>query len=138
MSSFEWLIITSSLFEVILISVVVVIFIKLRKSESLILQLQNKQKEFLARLDFNAKLEQELIANFEERQKILSRLDNQLELKSKTLKGLLEQANAYAKSPIFLKQTILAGYRRGQSVQALSRATGLSEEEVEVIIDQER
>ncbi|MDD2219139.1 MAG: hypothetical protein PHO79_09325 [Desulfoplanes sp.] len=65
------------------------------------------------RLDFNAKREQELMANVDERHKILSRLDTQLELKSKTLRGLLEQAKAYAKSAVatsvgdLIRRTIL-------------------------------
>jgi SRSO17 transposase len=137
MSSFQWLIILSGLFELILISIIIVIFLKLRKSQSLILQLQNKQEDFLARLDFNAKLEQELVSSFEERQKQLSRLDARLEQRANTLQGLLEQADAFAHSPAFLKQTILTGYRRGQSVEALARSTGLSMDEIEVIIDQE-
>ncbi|WP_462325335.1 hypothetical protein [Desulfoplanes sp.] len=138
MSSFQWLIAFSGVLEIVLISVVAVMFIKLRKSESLILQLQTKQEEFLSRLDFNAKLEQELVANFEERQKILSSLDARLERRANTLQGLLEQADAFAQSPVFLKQTILKGYRHGQSIEALARSTGLSIEEVEVIIDQEQ
>ncbi|MGX9365319.1 hypothetical protein ACTVJH_04680 [Desulfoplanes sp. PS50] len=137
MSSFQWLIILSGIFEIILISITVFIFFKLRRSQSLILKLQNKQEEFLSRIDFNAKLEQELVSNFEERQNHLSRLDARLERRANTLQGLLEQADAFANSPVFLKQTILAGYRRGQSIEALARSTGLSIDEVEVIVDQE-
>ena len=137
MSSFQWLIILSGIFEIILISITVFIFFKLRKSQSLILKLQNKQEEFLSRIDFNAKLEQELVSNFEERQNHLSRLDARLERRANTLQGLLEQADAFANSPVFLKQTILTGYRRGQSIEALARSTGLSIDEVEVIVDQE-
>ncbi len=137
MSSFQWLILIAGVFEILLISILVILFIKLRTSQALLLKLQNKQEAFLSRLDFNAKLEQELLSNFEKRQQELTRLDARLERRAHTLQGLLEQADAFAHSPVFLKQTILNGYRRGQSIEALARSTGLSIDEIEVVIDQE-
>ncbi len=137
MSSFQWLIILSGIFEIVLIAIIITIFIKLRTSQALLLELQDKQKGLLSRLDFNAKLEKELVSNFEERQKQLAQLDARLEQRAKTLQELLKQADAFTNSPVFLKQTVLNGYRRGQTVHDLARTTGLSIDEIEVIIDQE-
>ena len=53
-----------------------------------------------------------------------------------TLNKLLKQADEYARSPQFLRQVIITGSRQGKSVKELSRATGLSIDEVELIIDQ--
>ena len=52
------------------------------------------------------------------------------------MRRLLEQAETFTKSPQFLRQTILSGFKRGHSIQALAQSTGLSEDEVELILDQ--
>jgi hypothetical protein len=54
------------------------------------------------------------------------------------MRRLLEQAETFTKSPQFLRQTILSGSKRGLSVQALAQSTGLSTDEVELILDQSK
>lgn len=131
-----WALVLFSLIELFLLVLVVVFFVRLRKSEALLNQLQAKQAEFLHKLQFNAQLEQELISSFESRQSELLDLDQQLEERSERLKKLIKQAEKFCNSPQFLREIILAGHKEGKSVAALSKATGLSTEEVELIIDQ--
>ncbi|NCD25514.1 MAG: hypothetical protein EOL86_07980 [Deltaproteobacteria bacterium] len=131
-----WILAISTLLELGLLSLAVLFFIKLRKSESLLQTLQDRQHEFLQRLDFNARLENELVNTFAKRQEELAALEEKLQHRALEMRRLLEQADTFTKSPQFLRQTILSGYRRGQSARALAQATGLSVDEVELIIDQ--
>lgn len=131
-----WILAISTLLELGLLSLAVLFFIKLRKSESLLQTLQDRQHEFLQRLDFNARLENELVNTFAKRQDELAALEEKLQHRALEMRRLLEQADTFTKSPQFLRQTILSGYRRGQSARALAQATGLSVDEVELIIDQ--
>ena len=122
--------------ELVLLFVVIAFYLRLRKSEALIARLQTKQEEFLNKLRANAQLEQELVDSFESRQSELARLDTLLSDRVIALNKLLKQADEFAKSPQFLRQVIITGHRQGKSVKELSRATGLSADEVELIIDQ--
>lgn len=122
--------------ELVLLFVVIAFYLRLRKSEALIARLQTKQEEFLNKLRANAQLEQELVDSFESRQNELARLDTLLSDRVIVLNKLLKQADEFAKSPQFLRQVIITGHRQGKSVKELSRATGLSADEVELIIDQ--
>lgn len=122
--------------ELVLLFVVIAFYLRLRKSEALIARLQTKQEEFLNKLRANAQLEQELVDSFESRQNELARLDTLLSDRVIALNKLLKQADEFAKSPQFLRQVIITGHRQGKSVKELSRATGLSADEVELIIDQ--
>lgn len=131
-----WILAISTLLEVVLLSLAVLFFIKLKKSENLLQTLQDRQHEFLQRLDFNARLENELVNTFAQRQAELAALEEKLRHRAVEMRRLLEQAENFTKSPQFLRQTILSGFRRGQSVEALAQATGLSVDEVELIIDQ--
>ncbi len=131
-----WILAISTLLEVVLLSLAVVFFIKLRKSENLLQTLQDRQHEFLQRLDFNARLETELVNTFAQRQAELAALEEKLQSRAVEMRRLLEQAENFTKSPQFLRQTILSGFRRGQSVAALAQATGLSIDEIELILDQ--
>lgn len=131
-----WILAISTLLEVVLLSLAVVFFIKLKKSENLLQTLQDRQHEFLQRLDFNARLENELVSTFAQRQAELAALEEKLQHRAVEMRRLLEQAENFTKSPQFLRQTILSGFRRGQSVAALAQATGLSVDEIELIIDQ--
>lgn len=131
-----FLIIILSATELILLTIVILFFIRLKKSESLLMELQNKQQEFINKLHFNAQLENELVNTFEKRQQELSRLDQQLEEKSAKLGKIIKQAQEFSKSPQFLRQIILTGYRSGKSAAQLAKATDLSLDEVELIIDQ--
>ncbi|MDO9630675.1 MAG: hypothetical protein Q7I92_02105, partial [Humidesulfovibrio sp.] len=66
----------------------------------------------------------------------LSRLDGQLTERVVILNKLLKQADEYARSPQFLRQVIISGNRQGKSPKELAKTTGLSVDEVELIIDQ--
>ena len=122
--------------ELVLLFVVIAFYLRLRKSEALIARMQAKQEEFLNKLRANAQLEQELVDSFERRQSELARLDTQLSDRVIALNKLLKQADEFAKSPQFLRQVIITGHRQGKGIKELSRATGLSSDEVELIIDQ--
>jgi uncharacterized protein HemX len=122
--------------ELALLFVVIVFYLRLRKSESLIARMQTRQEEFLNKLRANAQLEQELVDSFERRQDELSRLDGQLTERVVVLNKLLKQADEYARSPQFLRQVIISGNRQGKSPKELAKTTGLSVDEVELIIDQ--
>lgn len=122
--------------ELMLLCVVVAFFMRLKKSEAIISTLQARQEEFLNKLHFNAQLEQELVQSFRQRQDRLAELDGQLETQTKKLEKLLAQAREYGKSPSFLRQIILAGHKDGATPRDLARSTGLSLEEVQLIIDQ--
>ncbi len=122
--------------ELVLLFVVIAFYLRLRKSEALIARMQTKQEEFLNKLRANAQLEQELVDSFERRQSELAKLDTQLSDRVIALNKLLKQADEFAKSPQFLRQVIITGHRQGKGIKELSRATGLSADEVELIIDQ--
>jgi len=131
-----WILAASTLVEALLLVLAIFFFRKLKKSEALVRSLQDRQAEFLQRLDFNARLEKEIIGTFSQRQEELAALEEKLNHRAVEMRRLLEQAENFTKSPQFLRQTILSGFRRGQSAQALAQATGLSVDEVELILDQ--
>ncbi len=134
----DWLLLFFSLIELGLLSVVIFFFLRLKKSEILLGQLQSRQAEFLNKLTFNAQLEQEMVGTFEKRQSELSRLDQQLEDRAKALGRLLRQADELCRSPQFLRQIILTGHSQGKTPEVLAQATGLSVDEVELIVGQEK
>ncbi|MBU1230728.1 MAG: hypothetical protein KKA55_04500 [Proteobacteria bacterium] len=122
--------------ELALLFVVIAFYLRLRKSEALIARMQTKQEQFLNKLRVNAQLEQELVDSFERRQDELARLDSQLTERVVVLNKLLKQADEYARSPQFLRQVIISGNRQGKNPKELAKTTGLSVDEVELIIDQ--
>lgn len=126
----------STVVEIVLTVLAIIFFVKLKKSETLVRSLQDRQKEFLQKLDFNTRLEKEIVATFAKRQEELSGLEEKLHQRAVEMHRLLEQAENFTKSPQFLRQTILSGFRRGQSIHDLAKSTGLSVEEVELILDQ--
>ncbi len=132
----DWLLLVLSITEVLLLLMVAVFFLRLRQSEAVLSKLRSKQEELLNKLRFNAQLEQEIVASFEQRQSELSKLDQQLESRAADMKRLLKQAEEVCKSPQFLREIVVTGCKRGKSSQELARATGLSVEEVELIIEQ--
>lgn len=133
----SYLILTvSTAVEILLMVLAIIFYLKLKKSELLVRSLQSKQQEFLQKLDFNARLEKEIVESFAQRQEELALLEDKLNQRTTEMRRLLEQAENFTKSPQFLRQTILSGFRRGQSAQALAQATGLSVDEVELILDQ--
>ncbi|NDV22001.1 hypothetical protein [Desulfovibrio sp. JC022] len=131
-----FLLIFFSVTEIALLIAVIFFFLRLRKSEELVTQLQSKQEEFIKKLQFNTQLENELMNTFAERQEELAQLDMMLDRKSKKLKKILAQAEEFSRSPQFLRQIILTGHKEGKPVSRLAKATGLSIEEVELILDQ--
>lgn len=131
-----FLLIFFSATEIALLIAVIFFFLRLRKSEELVTKLQVKQEEFVKKLQFNTQLENEMMNTFAERQEELAQLDMLLDRKSKKLKKILSQAEEFSRSPQFLRQIILTGHREGKPVSRLAKATGLSIEEVELIIDQ--
>ena len=131
-----WILAASTAVELLLMVLAIIFYLKLKQSELLVRSLQDKQQEFLQKLDFNARLEKEIVETFAKRQEELALLEDKLHQRSTEMRRLLEQAENFTKSPQFLRQTILSGFRRGQSAQALAQATGLSVDEVELILDQ--
>jgi uncharacterized protein HemX len=131
------IILFATLLEILLLGVVVWFFLRLKRSEHLLVQLRDKQEEFVGKLSVNARLEQEMLASFEERQSHLLKLADELEQRERQLQALLRQADELSRSPRFLRQLVLSGYRQGTTIQALARSTGLSPDEVELIIGQE-
>jgi uncharacterized protein HemX len=138
MNGYSTLVIFLTVCELALLLLVVLFFSRLRRSEELLAKLQKNQDSLLKKLDFNAKLEQELVGSFERRQVELAELDQKLEERRKDLEKLIKKAKEYSRSPDFLRQIIINGTRRGQSPQALAKATGLSLDEVELILAQNK
>jgi len=132
----EWLLIILTGSELALLMLVLLFFSRLRKSEELLTALQQNQAGLVAKLDQSARLERELMESFEDRQNELLALDSKLHTRSEELSKLLKVAEEYTRSPEFLRQVILTGQKKGLSAKALSKATGLSQDEVELILDQ--
>ncbi len=132
----QWFLLLISFIEIILLLVIVVLFVKLRRSENLIQQLKQNHNDLMEKLEFNAQLEKELVSSFNERQEALRELDQQLRQRENDLKKLLQEADNFTKSPQFARKIILDGHARGASKQSLAKKTGMSVEEVEWIIEQ--
>lgn len=131
-----WIILLVSAVELALLGVLLAFFLRLRRSEALLNRLQANQNQLLDRLRQNAELEQELVATFAQRQEQLRHLDQRLEERAEALRRLLEQAEGISRSPQFLREVILNGHRKGHSLEQIARATGLSVDEVELILAQ--
>jgi len=138
MNGYSLLVIFLTVCELVLLLLVVLFFSRLRRSEDLLAKLQKNQDSLLKKIDFNAKLEQELVGSFQRRQVELAELDQTLEERRKDLERLVKKAEEFSRSPDFLRQIILNGSRRGQSSLALAKATGLSLDEVELILAQNK
>ena len=124
--------------EILLLALVFIFFFRLRRSENILTHLQDNQEKFIERLNFNAQLENELVSTFEKRQKELKDLEHKLDLRIKELNKLIRQAEKFTKSPQFMKQVIVTGYQSGRSVEELAKATGMSVDEVELIVEGHR
>ncbi|MDR2489223.1 MAG: hypothetical protein LBD42_07015 [Desulfovibrio sp.] len=125
-----------SLAEFVLFFFLLRFFSRLRKSETLLVQLSQGQDTLMDKLKTNAELERELMQTFVVRQTELHNLNERLEARTKTLQELLEQAEAISRSPQFLRELILTGKRKGRTSSQLAKATGLSLDEVELILAQ--
>ncbi|NDY57104.1 hypothetical protein G3N56_10160 [Desulfovibrio sulfodismutans] len=136
MSAEPYLILFLTLSELALIVLVVVFFSRLRRSEGLLHRMQNNQEQLLEKLRVNAQLEQELVSSFKRRHAELLALDEKLEERRAELERLLKQAREMSRSPQFLRQVIQNGHKKGQSIDALARSTGLAPDEVRLILEQ--
>jgi Fic family protein len=133
-----WMIVLFTLAEMALLGAVLFFFVRLKRSENLLTQLQANQEKLLLHLNKNAVLEQELIATFAQRQTELRTLDQRLEDRAETLRRLLEQAEGILRSPQFLRELILNGRKKGLTAQNIALSAGLSVDEVELILAQEQ
>lgn len=131
------LIIAFSLLEVCILGGVLFFYLRLRRSEALLNALQDNQQNLLERIEFNARMEREIVASFAQRQAELRNLDEKLEERAQDLRRLLEQAEGITRSPQFLRELILNGKRKGLSARQIARNAGLSVDEVDLILTQE-
>jgi len=138
LSTQEWLLIVLTGSELVLLILIVGFFSRLRRSEDMLQALQSNQADLMNRLQKSAQLEQELVESFEQRQRELVRLEDKLAMRERELSKLLHQAEDMSRSPELLRQAVLAGVKKGQSARELAKATGLSQDEVELIIAQNR
>ena len=130
-----WIIAIVTVAESVLVALVFLFFLRLRRSEAMLTELQANQEAMLDRLRRNANLEQALVDTFAQRQEQLVLVNEQLEGRIEALKRLLDQAEGICRSPQFLRELILNGRRKGQTAQ-IARATGLTVDEVEIILVQ--
>ncbi|WP_027184747.1 hypothetical protein [Desulfovibrio inopinatus] len=138
MSIDAWFISLLTLSEFVILVFLILFFVRLRKSEDLLNKLQTDQSSLLKKIDLNSRIEEELVASFRQRQAELAELDQRLEERRDRLLEILKQAEEFCRSPQFLRQIIVSGHRRGQSIPTLAKATGLSRDEVELILEQAR
>ena len=130
-----WIILLVTLAESVLVLLVLVFFLRLKRSEALISRLQANQEKVLERIYRNAEIEQDLVASFAQRQEHLVALNKRLEERAVTLQRLLDQAEGITRSPHFLREVILNGRRKGLSVSQIAQNAGLAEDEVELILN---
>lgn len=130
------LLLAVSLFEVALLAVVVVFFLRLKRSEALLSALQERQEALLAKLRFSEELERELVSTFERRQSELAALEGALSARAAELGKLLNQAERAVRSPRLLREIVVEGRRQGKSARDLAASTGLSLEEVELLLEE--
>ena len=123
--------------ELALIILVLLFFIRLRRSEQMLSALQSNQDALMERMLRNAELEQEMVASFAQRQQELTLLNRAMEDRILNLRKLLDQAEGITRSPHFLREVILNCRRKGQSVDEIVRRTGLARDEIELILARE-
>ena len=134
MQPIVWLLAFVSITELLLLFLILVFFWRLRRSEGVLTSLQENQEELLIRMAENASLEQELVNSFAERQAELAHLDSLLQERSEKLQNLINQATNLSRSPQFLREVVRKGHRQGKSTMELCRSTGLSVDEIELLL----
>ncbi|MEG1609942.1 MAG: hypothetical protein RR317_02025 [Bilophila sp.] len=132
-----WIIAIVTVAESVLVALVFLFFLRLKRSEASLAQLQANQEQVLDRIYQNAALEQELVDTFSQRQEQLLALNQQLEERIDILRRLLDQAEGISRSPQFLREIIFNGRRKGQTPAQIARAAGLTVDEVEIILAQQ-
>lgn len=135
MTNILWVALTVA--ELALIILVLMFFVRLRRSEQMLSNLQSNQDDLLDRMLRNAELEQEMVATFAQRQEQLAHLNMSMEKRVHTLQRLLEQAEGITHSPHFLREIILNCRRKGQSIDEIGKNTGLARDEIELILARE-
>lgn len=128
------LLIIVSLIEIVLFALLLRFFTRLRRSEDLLTRLRDNQESLLDKLSANAELERELMYSFHTRQNELRLVSEKVEQRAADLAALVEQAESISRSPQFLRELIIAGKKKGRSPAQLAKATGLSLDEVELIL----
>ena len=98
-----WIIAIVTVAESVLVALVFLFFLRLRRSEAMLTELQANQEAMLDRLRRNANLEQALVDTFAQRQEQLVLVNEQLEGRIEALKRLLDQAEGICRSPQFLR-----------------------------------
>lgn len=131
-----WVLGLISIAEFFLFILLLVFFMRLRRSEELLMKLRTGQDHLLQSLHQNEEMERDLVESFSRRQDELRTLDMRLEERAETLKKLLQQAENISRSPQFLRELILTGSRQGRTPSQLAKATGLSVDEVELILSE--
>ena len=130
------ILIALTLAEIVLFALVLRFLNRLRASEDLLTRLRDGQESLLDKLRANAELERELMQSFTARQSELQALNTRLEERAEELSRLVEQAEAISRSPQFLRELILSGAKKGRSPLQLAKSTGLSLDEVDLILHQ--
>ncbi len=131
-----WAVLIFTGIELLLLVAILLFFLRLRRSEGLVQQLQANQEILLARLQHNAELERELVATFAQRQAELRVLDQRMEERAEELRRLISQAEGICRSPQFLRELILNQYGRGLSARQIAKNAGLTVDEVDLILTQ--
>ena len=131
-----FILIVISLAELVLFFLLLRFFNRLKKSEEVLVQLSQGQDSLMEKLQTNSELERDLMQSFVVRQNELQNLNERLELRAKELQDLLEQAETISRSPQFLRELIITGKKKGRTSVQLAKATGLSLDEVELILVQ--
>ncbi|HCO12166.1 MAG TPA: hypothetical protein DIT19_02955 [Desulfonauticus sp.] len=138
MNKWEFILLILSFLEVILLILVIFFFLRLKKSEKFLKELQQKQEDFIQKLSFSSQLEKELVESFALRQEELLKLEEKLSARSEELRRLILQAEKFTNSPLFLRQVIIMGHKAGESIESLAKNFGLTQEEVELILEHQK
>jgi biopolymer transport protein ExbB/TolQ len=131
-----WVLIIISIAELALFFLLLRFFIRLRKSEEMLLALSNGQQGLMEKLRVNSELERELVQSFAVRQAELQKLGDDIEARAAQLRALLERTEKLGRSPQLLREVIVSGRKKGFSAAQLAKSAGISVDEVELILAQ--
>jgi len=123
--------------EFVLLILILLFFRRLRRSEQMLETFQANQDDLLDRMLRNSALEQEMVATFAQRQEQLIALNRSMEERVQTLGKLVRHAEEIATSPYFLREVIIGGRKKGESVSYIAQKTGLAKDEIELILKKE-
>ncbi|MDR3176575.1 MAG: hypothetical protein LBU06_08600 [Desulfovibrio sp.] len=132
----SWVLIIISIAELALFFLLLRFFIRLRKSEDLLLTLSNGQQGLMEKLRVNSELERELVQSFAVRQAELQKLGEDIDARAAQLRALLDRTEKLGRSPQLLREVIVSGKKKGLSVAQLAKSAGISVDEVELVLAQ--